>query len=170
MFSFFFYINNFFINIHFRYTTWYFIICITQSNHLQKSICHSSPHSSTPSPFCLPPKPLGTRSLKSWYWPWPWFLRKFSGKMFPLVLLASGGSRCSLARGITTPNLCLHDQLSPLLPPQNSIYFSLTSTHLIVFKAHPDNLWRRQWHPTPVLLPGKSHGWRSLVGCSPWGC
>ena len=27
---------------------------------------------------------------------------------------------------------------------------------------------RRQWHPTPVLLPGKSHGWRSLVGCSLW--
>ena len=31
-------------------------------------------------------------------------------------------------------------------------------------------IWRRQWHPTPVLLPGKSHGQRSLVGCSPWGC
>ena len=30
--------------------------------------------------------------------------------------------------------------------------------------------WRRWWHPTPVLLPGKSHGRRSLVGCSPWGC
>ena len=30
-------------------------------------------------------------------------------------------------------------------------------------------VWRRQWHPTPVLLPGKSHGWRSLVGCSPRG-
>ena len=29
---------------------------------------------------------------------------------------------------------------------------------------------RRQWLPTPVLLPGKSHGWRSLVGCSPRGC
>ena len=28
---------------------------------------------------------------------------------------------------------------------------------------------RRQWHPTPVLLSGKSHGRRSLVGCSPWG-
>ena len=27
---------------------------------------------------------------------------------------------------------------------------------------------RRQWHPTPVLLPGESHGWRSLDGCSPW--
>ena len=25
-----------------------------------------------------------------------------------------------------------------------------------------------RWHPTPVFLPGKSHGWRSLVGCSPW--
>ena len=29
--------------------------------------------------------------------------------------------------------------------------------------------WRRRWQPTPVLLPGKSHGQRSLVGCSPWG-
>ena len=27
----------------------------------------------------------------------------------------------------------------------------------------------RQWHPTPVLLTGKSYGRRSLVGCSPWG-
>ena len=31
-----------------------------------------------------------------------------------------------------------------------------------------NKIWRRQWHPTPVLLPGKSHGQRSLVGCSPW--
>ena len=29
--------------------------------------------------------------------------------------------------------------------------------------------WRRHWQPTLVLLPGKSHGRRSLVGCSPWG-
>ena len=29
--------------------------------------------------------------------------------------------------------------------------------------------WRRKWQPTPVSLPGKSHGQRSLVGCSPWG-
>ena len=29
--------------------------------------------------------------------------------------------------------------------------------------------WRRQWYPAPVLLPGKSYGQRSLVGCSPWG-
>ena len=28
---------------------------------------------------------------------------------------------------------------------------------------------RRQWHPIQVLLPGKSHGWRNLVGYTPWG-
>ena len=28
--------------------------------------------------------------------------------------------------------------------------------------------WRRKWQPAPVLLPGKSHGWKSLVGYSPW--
>ena len=32
-----------------------------------------------------------------------------------------------------------------------------------------DLFQRRQWQPTPVLLPGKSHGRRSLEGCSPWG-
>ena len=41
--------------------------------------------------------------------------------------------------------------------------FTENSTFLI------HELRRRQWHPTPVLLPGKSHGQRSLVGCSPWG-
>ena len=29
--------------------------------------------------------------------------------------------------------------------------------------------WRRKWQPTPVFLPGKSHGQRSLVGYCPWG-
>ena len=32
-----------------------------------------------------------------------------------------------------------------------------------------ESLWRRQWQATPVLLPRNSHGWRSLVGYSPWG-
>ena len=30
--------------------------------------------------------------------------------------------------------------------------------------------WRRKWQPTSVFMPGESHGWRSLVGYSPWGC
>ena len=38
-----------------------------------------------------------------------------------------------------------------------------------LFLSFRDNYWRRQWQPTPVFLPEKSHGWRSLVGYSPWG-
>ena len=32
-----------------------------------------------------------------------------------------------------------------------------------------EDTWRRKWQPTPILLPGKSHGQRSLEGYSPWG-
>ena len=38
---------------------------------------------------------------------------------------------------------------------------------IIVLISHAS--WKRQWQPALVLLPGKSHGWRSLVGSSPWG-
>ena len=38
-----------------------------------------------------------------------------------------------------------------------------------IFTYTPFICQRRQWHPTPVLSPGKSHGWRSLVGYRPWG-
>ena len=42
-------------------------------------------------------------------------------------------------------------------------------TQLSNLKISSNKFWRRQWQPTPVLLPGKCHGRRSLVGCSPWG-
>ena len=58
-------------------------------------------------------------------------------------------------------NFPLAPHLSPWKPP---FYF------LSEFDYSRDLIQRRQWRPTPVLLPGKSHGWRSLVGCSPWGC
>ena len=49
----------------------------------------------------------------------------------------------------------------------------LQSTELKMY-VYPPNLHldvdSNFWHPTPVLLPGKPHGWRSLVGYSPWGC
>ena len=51
-----------------------------------------------------------------------------------------------------------HPSLCPFFPTSSLFFFH--SSHLN---------WRRQWRPSPVLLPGKSHGWRSLVGCSPWG-
>ena len=54
--------------------------------------------------------------------------------------------------------------------PRNSLPEScLLGQGFQVRLAYSQILRRRQWHPTPVLLPGKSHGWRSLVGCSPWG-
>ena len=46
----------------------------------------------------------------------------------------------------------------------------LSSLRIVVLTYARNVSRRRQWHPTPVILPGKSHGWSSLVGCSPWGC
>ena len=51
------------------------------------------------------------------------------------------------------------------------IYLVVTaSVSSILLTVSQPFLRRRQWHPTPVFLPGKSHGWRSLVGYSPRGC
>ena len=43
------------------------------------------------------------------------------------------------------------------------------TSSILIWQWLDDKVWRRQWHPTLVLLPGESHGQRSLVGCSPWG-
>ena len=51
---------------------------------------------------------------------------------------------------------------------QNDLCFQGKPFNITIIQVYAPT-WRRQWHPTPVLLPGKSHGWRSLVGCSPWG-
>ena len=48
--------------------------------------------------------------------------------------------------------------------------FTDEETEAQINRLSLEHCQRRQWHPTPVLLPGKSHGCRSLVGCSPWGC
>ena len=44
-------------------------------------------------------------------------------------------------------------------------FFFFFREHLLTYCVS----WRREWQPTPVLLPGKSHGQRSPVGYSPWG-
>ena len=53
----------------------------------------------------------------------------------------------------------------------HSILFQFSLQHLCRLKLLKITNYyqRRQWHPTPVFSPGKSHGRRSLVGCSPWG-
>ena len=56
------------------------------------------------------------------------------------------------------------------MPSKKTIRYYFLPTRLEKKKNEDyDVIQRRQWHPTPVLLPGKSHGRRSLVGCSPWG-
>ena len=51
----------------------------------------------------------------------------------------------------------------PVIQPSQERNFSMP------IKRPYDRMQRRQWQRTPVLFPGKSHGWRSLVGCSPLG-
>ena len=59
------------------------------------------------------------------------------------------------------PRQRIHNHSNPSLCPT-------TNTEEAEIEWFYEDLQRRQWHPTPVLLPGKSHGQRSLVGCSPW--
>ena len=70
-------------------------------------------------------------------------------------------------------HLLLKHKLWRDLPYRSYLSNSLPFTELpklsLKYELAVDNSQRRQWHPTPVLLPGKSQGWRSLVGCSPWG-
>ena len=55
-------------------------------------------------------------------------------------------------------------------PPGSSVHGDTPGKNIGVGCHLPNPvIRRRQWQPTPVLLPEKSHGWRTLVGCSPWG-
>ena len=71
----------------------------------------------------------------------------------------------------------------PLPSPEEiaSLYHSIVFLYFFAFFPEESFLFlirdipafknqRRQWRPTPVLLPGKSHGQRSLVGCNLWSC
>ena len=49
------------------------------------------------------------------------------------------------------------------------VLFYFVSVYKFIICINLQRNWRRQWQSTPVLLPGKPHGRRSLVGCSPWG-
>ena len=57
-------------------------------------------------------------------------------------------------------------QLKYFISYLNNIRKNLNMCNFMHLRALAWEMWRRQWHPTPVLLPGKSHGQRSLVGCS----
>ena len=74
-------------------------------------------------------------------------------------------------RGSTHSAIRAHRRRGYLGPnPSYEAQECLSETYTLdMFLSQPTNQ-RRRWHPTPALLPGKSHGWRSLVGCSPGGC
>ena len=73
-----------------------------------------------------------------------------------LTLKNKGGDYCSLAMLTMTASTQQREHSSQLL-----IGCKLAAKWV--------NRRRRQWHPTPVLLPGKSQGRRSLLGCNSWG-
>ena len=64
----------------------------------------------------------------------------------------------SLLRHFTDDQSCL------------TIHFFGFSFCLQILEGVEAPSWRRKWQPTPVFLPGESHGWRSLVGYRPRGC
>ena len=84
---------------------------------------------------------------------------------------------CCFLSDINMNQLQVYIYLLPLeppshLPPHPNLEGCLTENNKIMNEYRViARIYhqRRQWHPTPVLLPGESHGQRSLVGCSPWG-
>ena len=57
----------------------------------------------------------------------------------------------------------------PCIGRQVLSHWTAKEVPIYLFNKPLNRTRRRQWHPTPVLLLGKSHGRRSLLGCSPWG-
>ena len=86
------------------------------------------------------------------------------GTLFSILFYAVG--HCWLSILYIAVCMC-SSQASDLSPLTYSCF--PFGNHKFVFDIYKSISRRRQWHPTPVLLPGKSHGRRSLGGCSPWG-
>ena len=142
---------------------------VMPSNHL--NLCHPL--------LLLPPIPpsimvFSSESALCIRWPRDW---KFSFNISPSNDPRTGDWACTSCIGRWSVNpwttrevpiihsLSSNFQCSPVCASQN-----LTSPYLNPENRTLGHIRRRQWHPTPVFLPGKSHGRRSLVGCSPWGC
>ena len=79
-----------------------------------------------------------------------------------LVITILPRSKCLLISWLQSPSAVI------LEPPKNKVSHCFYCFPIYLLSSDGTR-WRRQWHPAPVLLPRKSHGWRSLVGCSLWG-
>ena len=127
--------------------------------------------------------------IESWWWGffvlcvWSKFNLRRNGGIFQFSSVTQPCSTVCYSVDCSTPGFPVHHQLPELaqtgmIEPGfgwNALkhWFSICWLHIPVtwkdLKYQSPPYQRRQWHPTPVLLPGKSHGRRSLVGCSPWG-
>ena len=59
----------------------------------------------------------------------------------------------------------VHIFIAIIIPNSELLEITFNKIELISNKWKLWYSWRRKWQPTPVFLPGKSQGWRSLVGC-----
>ena len=109
--------------------------------------------------FCLP------------FWTWCPDFPPVLSMLSPQGVDAADSTRVSLWQNVTlTLTLELYSPIITVIVLRGTWYSTqCKETRLVVFRELVEKEWRRQWQPTPVLLPGKSHGRRSLVGCSPWG-
>ena len=97
-------------------------------------------------------------------------LQRWKGKLAPTGPRGGGTQGCLhevLADPLPLPAGFLHE--SSLIPKRERTICMHSKEGWREFASMYWSSWRRQWHPTPVLLPGKSHGRRSLVGCRLWG-
>ena len=69
----------------------------------------------------------------------------------------------------SNPGILHCRQILYRLSHQGSHMYVFFFGNMSIYTYLSKRLRRRRWHPTAVLLPGKSHGWRILAGCSPWG-
>ena len=110
------------------------------------SLCHCFKH------ICLS---FVTPSFRHWYWLFP---------LTSVIFLQICMTCFSTFSDFPCSNII---SAKPFVIPFYKI--ATFSLFFAVFASISSILWRRQWHPTPVFLPGKSHGWRCLVGYSPRG-
>ena len=96
-------------------------------------------------------------------------LRIQTALVYQLCLLNSGSW---LGFGwVSLPSMWSGNSLKTVSWDNDRVHLTcfLSLKNYCLFLLDAQLLQRRQWHPTPVLLPEKSNGRRSLVGCSPWG-
>ena len=118
---------------------------------------------------CLPE----TRSLKSRYWQDWYRLSCWRENIVYVPLLASVASAHRLfswPMAATLPSLPPSSISTERLPVCVSLSLCVQMSLFCMDTGIWIRHWRRKWQPTPVLLPGKSHRHRSMVGYSLWGC